>query len=302
MAKTPAVYLSSLGLPKPGPVAYASQCFQGKTALGVFGYLDELLGEDVVGISAEPTFPLMHPAQGLPDLLGSLAAFRSSTSGLLQALTSDMVALAYLFELLPAHAGAIAGRGEIDHPQIDAQKVGRWQWRMAWQIDDDQQKPFAIVSEHEIALAVRFCKTLAMVVAHHKGNQDASIQGQEAHAIHAFETHEPLIVWHSSMRAKDRTETLVAFVGPNNARNASHRHLGREAKSSTQVGVVLAVQKDFVGQSLGKRLLSKPRTRRIEALDSPLHSCSLLGTGKELQLQCQFHAWKHIRTYRQFQS
>ena len=225
LVKAPAMYRSSLGLPKPGPVAYAGQLFQGNTTFGVFGCLDELLGKDVVGISAEPMFALMHPAQGLPDLLGSLAAFGSSTGGFLQALTSHVVPLACPLDLLPTHAGAIASRGKIDDAEIDAKEVGGRPRRCLREIDDDKQKPRAITPQYEETLPMRCRKALPLVGTHNKRHQHTPVQRQQTDMIDALEAHEALIVRHGRMRAKGRADALVVFVGAHDSGNTAHRHL-----------------------------------------------------------------------------
>lgn len=62
LVKGPTAMLSSVGFPNRRPVAYPLEFFQGDPATGVFGFSDQALTNDVVGIFPIPLFFTAQPA------------------------------------------------------------------------------------------------------------------------------------------------------------------------------------------------------------------------------------------------
>ena len=147
------------------------------------------------------------------------------------------------------------GGGQIDHAQIDAQKVGRGKRRAIGDLHDHQQKPLPIAAHDQMTLpGFMRIKALAMVGTHEDTAPDTARHGQQAHGVETGKAHDALIVGHGRIGTKRRTDRLVAAVGACNTCQAAHSHLRRQGKPTAQLVVVEALQRQLVATLVGKRL------------------------------------------------
>jgi hypothetical protein len=102
-------------------------------------------------------------------------------------------------------------------------------------IDRHQEEPLAVLSEHQISLALGVREFLGLVLAHDEGDFDPTLESQQADPIGALEGHHPLVEGHRGVGPKLGPLGLVRLGGLADLGDAPNRHLGREAEAIAQV-------------------------------------------------------------------
>ena len=181
----------------------------------------------MVHITAKTGLTPRRPLQSPADVLRALAVHLAPVCGFLQPLSPPCITQTAGVYSRTAVRRAIARGGKVDDAQVHTHEVGYGERGVVRQLDDHQEKPPAIVSQHQMALALGFRKALPLVGAHDKRHQHTPVQRQQADMIDALEAHETLVIWHGRMRAKRGAAALIALVGTDDTGDTAHSHLRR---------------------------------------------------------------------------
>ena len=129
LKERPTAVLSPVGFPYRGPFADVFKLFQLNPAPGVFGFLDELFGNNVVLISPESGFVA-------PDTL-QVAASRPRPVGL-QGFSEFMVATAGILHRFTRERFAVRITGDLNDSEVNTDKPVRVYRRSGWGFNHQQ--------------------------------------------------------------------------------------------------------------------------------------------------------------------
>ena len=124
-----------------------------------------------------------------------------------------------------------------------------------------------------------------MVHVSAKRDHHPTFQGQEAHSVHALETHDALIVRNAGMGTELRALGFVALIGFDHLGDAPYRHLGGEVEGRAQGSVVEFLEGDLVRQRAVERFARTPVGGFVESFNRGFEFFALLFIGQQLSLQ-----------------
>jgi len=282
LAERPAGHASSLWPAEPSPFADALEIFQGQAATGVFAGRDERLGDNMVLVAAESGLATGEALQLLS------ASFRVDA---LKSLTQAVMPLADLLDGRATVLPSVRVHGEIRYAEINTEEVCDLHGRPGRQVDAGIEEEFPSAVD-EITLALDAVEARALVFAEHEWHELTPLQSQQAHAGHALERHQVLVIGHGAVQLEDRAARLVAPEDLDRLADGAHGHLGGQAEPFAQVAIA-AVVDGRLGVDLG--LETDPggmRGRRVEVLHGGQEQAALSSIREETQLQGQLHGGK----------
>lgn len=256
--KRPFVVSLALVVSNRSPLENAREIFQGNPPLCASCGANNTLADNVVDIGLEPAFSAGDLAQFLLGILRPL---------LLQGCTEPSVSLAYLLGSLAGCSHAVACRGDVHHPEIDAEIFG---WICGFTVGeiDGCIQPERPVPVHEVGLfdgfdcgeGTGFCVP----------EFDPSSQRPDADPGSPDREYPGIVADSPVVAEGDFSENLQRFAksgmdivalldslsgAPVTARNLADgklRHLGGEAKGLSDLVVHLLLQSD-VGELLFRK-------------------------------------------------
>ena len=302
LRKAPPTHLGPLRLPELSPCADMRQIFQRQPASGACSLRNECFTDAVIHVPAKPCFSHGGTLQRPPDVLGTHAVHLGGMRGTLEPLTASRIAGTAGCNPLSAVRVPVRRCDQIDHAEIDTEKVAHGYACAIRHIHGHQQKPFPVPTQDKIGLPMREAKALRLVGAHEVRHHHTACQRLDAHPVWPFEAqvfaHRER---HSGMRTKCRSKRLVSFVRFHDLRNTPYRGVRWQAKPRAQLIVCQLLQRYLIGTLVSERHTSQPRCCLIEAFNDRSQGIGLGVIGKELELQGQFHAYKYIGAMRQCQ-
>jgi len=178
LRERPTAVFCSVGFPNRRPFTDMLEILKRNAASGVFGFLDELFGNNVVLISPEPSFVA-------PDSL-QVATGRPRPAGL-QVFPQGMVATPGIFYGFARERFAIRITGNLDDSQVNANK-SLGVYRRRGRGFDDHQKVEHAVNPHQIGLPMPASKLHSLVIPHLHGDGQSALQGQDTGRFQALKT------------------------------------------------------------------------------------------------------------------
>ncbi len=289
LRESPTAHLRSLTFPEPCALTNPFECFQSDAASGVCGKFNELFRDAVVFVFAEISFPRSSAPHSPANRLRASAFSFASRRGVLQSLAARVVTPAYLLHRSTGEVFAITRCCQPRNSQVNANEVSRGSRRLVRHINGHKQEPLTIFTQHQVTLPFGIRKAFRLVLAHHERDNHATLQGQQTHAVNAFETHHPLVKGHRSVFAKARRFILIALVGFAYLRDAAHRHLRRQSELLTHFLVEKFLQFNLIGGAKFKGFPCQPRRSFIEAGKRFTQGNGLACIRQQLNLQRQLH-------------
>ena len=293
LVKRPTEHLGPLLSPELCPVADALEILHSDPASGVCSDTNDPLADAVVGVAPESGLAVANALHRASRVLPG-APLLVSAHLLAKRAACACVGLAHSLDGFSAHSLAVAGRGQVDDAEINADEVSHGDWRTIGHGHADQQEPFAVTPTIEIALPLVERKPLALVTAHYDGNDDATAQRQERNAVGALEAHHAAVEGHGRVLAEPWPLATVTLIGFDHIGYAAHRHLRGEPKPLTDLVVMKFLQRDLVGEADLVCLAGQPVGSFIEPLDRLAQPVVSLRIGQDLCLEGQFHNMKYM--------
>src|SRR3990167_4073587 len=227
LGETPTALSSALTPPNRGPRSNVRQVFQRNSPRRVFGGQNDLLTDPAVLVAAESRLLLADPRQ---FLLRTPRVAALHGAPLLRVLPSDML------DGSSRVRRAVAVRGQVHDPKVNAEKVRRFDRRTVWDVDAriEVEQP---VPQHEVDLSLHPVEPLALILAVDQWDQFAPVECEQADGIESLERHQPLVIGHRAVRPEGRADRLVAREALDGLPNGAHGHLTRQAELRPKVVV-----------------------------------------------------------------
>ncbi len=257
--------------------AYVGQILEGKRATSAFGFLHKLLGSAVVGVGLEAALS----AAQLPQ--ATFGVFRANG---LQAITTALIPLAYLFNVPTTIGVAVAIRGKVGYAEIDTQRtiniIARWFVNVAR--DKEIELTLAI---DEIAFALSGLQYLALPFTAHKRDRLAVVGGNRPdrnRLLVKVEGQNTVIICNTAMRSVRALRLPVQLVAITDFGKATDDHLGRQAVLRLDALIDQLLQVVLPKHLLFPRHLANRIARDIRRFNGALQGISLFGRRLQFDL------------------
>ena len=206
LIERPTMSLGSLCFANRCPFPYASEVFKGNGGTGVFGSLNELLGNAVVHIGTESSLTTTDLSQF------SLTCFRFLS---LKSTSLFQVAKSDFFHLLAGEHLTIRRHGDFVYSQIHADDVLWIDGRVLWHIGGRIQVKLA-VPIYQVHLSNNAVGTTSVVVPYDDVEQLATFQSGQRNLgmrkVHSLEGQNALVVSDTPSLLELRLHLLVEFI------------------------------------------------------------------------------------------
>src|SRR5215475_9998083 len=154
LRKCPLTHAISLLLPEPCPVSDAFEVFDGYSSAGVCSFDNDLLCNRMVGIRFKSSLSTRERFQFTFDVQWPLAAALLLCRFSLKRSFHFSIMLSRSFDIIALMHLAVAVNREIYHAEIHSDEIGRRLRRDIRYLNGHQQKPLAVLTLYQIALAV----------------------------------------------------------------------------------------------------------------------------------------------------
>lgn len=270
----------ALFTPNRCPGADVRQVFERDSSSGVFGACDELLADYMIGVAAETGFTSGESAQ---DFLGPFGA------QVLEPLPVAMMSPSYFLDRFTAADIPVTVGGDVDDSKVNTKKVVDFNRRFVWQVNRGVEVETAPATD-KIALPLDPVEAFPLVLAENQGNKLPSFERKQAHTIHTFEAHQPLIVGHRAVRLERRTFLAVAPKALDRFANGTNRHLRRETKTLTEFPIAEFMDGGGAESFSLESGTGGVSSGGVELLHRDGEQTALRRIREQLELQCEFHA------------
>jgi hypothetical protein len=281
--------IALVAAPSGNPVANTLEVFKSDPASGALGGCDDPLGNTVVLVTAKPGFLCFGPLQGPADVLRSLAPPPLGSCCLAKRRSPFPVVSPGGVNLLSGELFVAFRGGDIDHPEIHADKVRGRDRCTVGDVDCDEQEPLTVVSEHEIGLPFGVGKPLGLVLANNERHEHSAGERQEAYTVDALEAHRPLVVDDRGVLTDLDFSGLIPLVGITYAFDRMLCHLAREPEPRANLMVGELADVELVRFLAGEALAGDPVARIIESLDCASERLCLFSIRQQLNLDGELH-------------
>jgi len=286
LEERPAVQVRSLGLANCYPTANASEIFEGDPASGVFGLANESLADRVVRVGVESVF---SPRELLQMALGALRP-----DGLKCGLQLNILA-ANGQRLLPRELLPIGVDGQVANAKVHAEPTLRLDEHAIWNLDGHVEVELPVAID-EVGLPADACEARPMVVPDDARHDDASVEGQQAHAVDTLlEAHESLVEGDCAVRRERRPDRLVVLVDLADLRDGPDCVLRRQLEAGAQLVVEAVLELNFVGGLQLESVASEPVARFVDSLHESSQLVPVVFGGVQFDLGDQLHAHSMLR-------
>ncbi len=267
LIKTPRAMSMSLNLGLDRcPLSDAFEIFKGDQRRGVYGFLDKLLGNAMIGVSLEPS---LMTRKFLKMFFGTI---RTTT-------------LKIRFEIIKFGSGLVdlfaresfSSRiyDDVLNSEIDTKNI-RWNDEGRFRNLNDDTKIELIVSENQISLSPDSIQSWSMIITNLNGSLDSTMNSQQRNRVKPFPRENSLVVDDGSIWCKCWFDRLISFIGFTCFRNGSNCHLGGYTKLLTNIMINNGLQLDFIGCMHLKSNFSHIVASSIELMHSLMQSLRLL--------------------------
>jgi Pentapeptide repeats (8 copies) len=250
-----------------------------------FGFLYNVLGDDMIGVFPEPAF---FAREVLEMPFGGLCPT------LLQALTKGLMPLAVAFNKLTAERLTFAIGGKVDYTQVDTEGVSSFIGCWSGNVKGYSQIENAVAIE-QVRLPFHRIHTGLLVCSYLEGNQDAPLEGQEGNGQQALKAHDPFIVDDSPFWLKGWLNALVSLVGFTGLTNGPNSQLSRKLVGTPQLTIHEFLQFKFVGGLLTKRDLSHIIASSVKGVHGFKQGLMLFSCRRKFQEHGLFHRTSILR-------
>lgn len=285
LGECPSTHLGSLLFTEPSPVSDASEFFNGDTLSGVFGKQHERFADNVIRVTAETSFLVADPLDGSPGILSG-----PTLSGHLPTERAADVEVfdANIFNQRSADVLAVAGGDKFGNAKINADECLNLDRSFVGKVDGAEQVKLAVAVD-KIALTFEAVEPFPLVFSEDDWDDLPTLKSQQTNAIHALETHQPLIVGHRPVGLEYWAFGFIPLEAFNCLADGADSHLARQAEPFAKFPVTKCVDgrlRESLGVESDATCVGCPC---VEPLHGRQQHPLLLGIGKNLDLQCQFH-------------
>jgi hypothetical protein len=214
------------------PFANMRQVFQPDAAPGALRLYHESLRYAVVLVFLKP---LLFAGKFAKTALGS---FRSAP---LQTFSPIAKPLPNSLDIFPAVGFAVAVRGDIDYPEIDAKHLGGQDWISLIDVADAGEIELA-THKHQIDLALPVSKQIALSLSHGGFDLKSAAQRPYRNNVLGLEAHDALIVGLCRMLTKGPLNFLIKLVGIRRLGDAADRNLCTQSEPGADIHIPKLVQ------------------------------------------------------------
>ncbi len=248
------------------PLSDAFEIFKDDQRRGVYGFLDKLLGNAMIGVSLEPGFTTRKSIQ---MFFGTIRTTTLKISFEIIKFGSG------LFDLLTRKYFTHRIYRDILNSEIDTKDVRRNDNDRFRDLNDDT-KIELFVSKNQISLTSDPVQSRSMVIADLNRSLDPTMDSQQRNSIKPFPREDSLVVDNSSIRIEGWFDRLISLVGFTSFRNGSNCHLGGYSKLLTDIMINNGLQLDFIGCMHLKSNFSHIVASSIELMHSLMEGVRLL--------------------------
>ena len=273
----------SLALPDRCPFADVRQIFQRNPSRGALGLGYDTFRDDVVrvgtkaGLLARKTFKVSFGRLGASCLKPG---------------TKMLVSLSNFLDCSSRVRFPVGIKCDVPDPQIHSEPVLDCNRRAIGNIDGNKEIELSL-PVHKISLSSHSFETSSVVVTNSTGNNDATVEGEQAHTIEpVLEGVEPLIVDDGSVFSEHRTLGLVPLVGFADLGKSTHGMLGGKTKHLPQIAIVELLQTDLVGRLKLESPFRQPRTSFVDPFHRIQKTSLLFEIDQQLDSRDEFHYYR----------
>src|SRR5215467_11306459 len=226
LRKCPLTHAISLLLPEPGPVSDAFEVFDGYPSTGVCSFGNDLLCNRVVGIRFKAP---LSTGEGFQFTFGVQRPFSAALLPCHFSLKRSFhfsIMLSRLFDIISLMRLAVTINGEIDDAEIHSDEIGRGRRRDVRNLNGHKQKPLAVLTLYQIALAMFSIESFGLVIAHDDRNDCPAFESKQGNTVNSLEGHQALVIRDAGVFPEARAYGFVAAVGFADLGDATDGHLG----------------------------------------------------------------------------
>ena len=288
VVEAPRRMLSPLSLANRYPVSYARKVLKGNSAPGVFGFLNNFLGDYVVDVVSHALFFASALLEQTTRCLGSLTLQLCTKAGVAMAQTIEVVARVIL---------AITGRGNVDNAQINAEESGRLNLRRFLNVAGGQQVPLAL-NKCQISLTLAGLQEDALPLATDEGDMLATGHRPDRDCRLAdIPAQDAVVISDSAIGPEGAWGLAIQLVGVGNTSDAAHDDLCREVGELTSGIVVSQFVKAVLAEGAGiPGALRQVVTSGVGAFHRALEGIGLFFSRQQFYLGNQLHSFSIAQT------
>jgi len=290
LKEAPIAVFCTYRFPNRCALANMRQVFQRYCTGAAFGFLYKLLGNDVVGVRLKAALPAAHGFQA------PFGAFR--TNGL-QAIPATLIPLSYTFYLCATVLFAIAIRGKVDNPQINAQRCVNI--IRCWFVNVARYKEVELTfTKHKITFALSVLQQLALSFSTHKRDRLPVVirnRPDRNGLLVKVERQDAIIIGDTAVRSVRALHLPVQLVTVTDFGKATNNHLCRQAVVSLDALVHQLLQIVLPKYLPFPRHVADVVTRGVCRCKRALQSISLFKRRVQLNLGDDFHILNYNTFY-----
>jgi hypothetical protein len=279
LRKSPGVQNCSLLPSGRNPFPDASQVFNGKSALGAFGFSNDLLTDVVIDAGSESTFASCEFLQSA--LCRSGLEFLEFRPQFCVTMTNTVDGTTTM--PLSVRSGRYVGDTKVHPEEI------HWLNRSAIGNIYCTEQIKSALTVNEIGLPFNAVESLLLVFSVDQWNNYPTFRHRpQTYAIHTLEAHDALVVSDCAMGLENWTDFLVALKAFHGFTDGADCHLGGESKATADLGVGQFMYARLTEYASRKSALRSERSGLIDSLHGCEKPLCLFGIGQKLQLESQF--------------
>ena len=258
LEERPPVQMRSLSLFHRCPGADALEILQCDSSIGALGLANDLLADDVVGVSVEMLF---SPAKPSEVALGALGAAALKSSAELSNARPDSQR-----RLSRVHLGVGVHR-QVADSQIDPKPPLGIDRSSVRHLDGDEQVELAAAVD-QIGLTAHAVESSCMVGAYGARDDNAPVEREQAQAVKpVLEAIQALVIRDGAEHLEAAELRAIALVDLADFRDGAHCVLSGQAEALSDLPVVELLEPDLVGRLNLECSLGQPRARLVDPSD-----------------------------------
>lgn len=272
-------FAESFALLFPNRYPEALEVFEDNTSSGVFGSLNDFLGNGVVGGALESSLPA---GELFEVSLGRRGSF------LLKVFFESMDPDTDIINSFPGEEYSVRGSGEVDYAEVYAERPLRLKRRSIRDFDAKAEVENALDIE-KVGLSPDPALVEFGVGAEDNRYLKPPVKAQDGDGIKTLEGEDALIVDNSGVFLKDMETLLLSPVGFGNLADSPDGKLGRESVCFSNMGITETVKPNLPELLFLEGDLGNVVAGFIKNLDSLYEGRFLFFGGKEFDFDCEFH-------------
>jgi len=283
LEKRPSRMHRALALLDRYPFSDMRQIFQRNPSYGALGLRNDAFRDDVVRVGTKT---------GLPARKTFKMSFGRLRANRLKNRSKLLVPLSNFFDCSSRVRFPVRVECDVPDAEVHPEPLLGLDRRAVGDIDGNEEIELSL-PVHKISLSSHSFETSSVVVTNSTGNNDATVEGEQAHTIESvLEGVEPLIVDNGSVFSEHRTLGLVPLVGFADLGKNTHSMLGGKTKHLPQIAIVELLQTDLVGRLKLESPFRQPRTSFVDPFHRSQKTSLLFEIDQQLDSRDEFHYYR----------